>query len=135
MRDLLIVTIVLIAAVMALKRPWIGVMNWTWLSIMNPHRYAWGFAYSAPVAAIAAASTLLGLLFTKNRQSPFQGAPVGWLFVFVIWVNVSWLMGMDVAGDYEMWNKVMKIYFMTFVALMILQDRYQMMAFVWVTVG
>lgn len=135
MRDLLIVSIVLIAAVMALKRPWIGVMNWTWLSIMNPHRYAWGFAYSAPVAAIAAASTLLGLLFTKNRQSPFQGAPVGWLFVFVIWVNMSWLMGMDVAGDYEMWNKVMKIYFMTFVSLMILHDRYQIMAFIWVTAG
>ena len=135
MRDLLIVSIVMIAAVMALKRPWIGVMLWTWLSIMNPHRFTWGFAYSAPVAAIAAASTLLGLLFTKNRQSPFQGAPVGWLFVFVVWVNVSWLMGMDVVGDYEMWNKVMKIYLMTFVALMILQDRYQMMAFVWVTVG
>ncbi|HRY15032.1 MAG TPA: DUF5935 domain-containing protein, partial [Candidatus Competibacteraceae bacterium] len=72
MRDLLIVSIVLIAAVMALRKPWIGVMLWTWISIMNPHRYTWGFAATAPVAAIAAASTLAGLLMTKERQSPFK---------------------------------------------------------------
>ena len=48
MRDLLILSIVGVAAILALKRPWIGVMLWTWLSIMNPHRFAWGMAYSAP---------------------------------------------------------------------------------------
>lgn len=63
MRDLLIVSIVAVMAVMALRRPWVGVMLWTWLSIMNPHRYSWGFAYSAPLAAVAAGVALLGLAF------------------------------------------------------------------------
>lgn len=72
MRDLIILSIVAVAAVLALKRPWVGVMLWTWLSIMNPHRFAWGFAYSAPLAAIAAGATVLGLLMTRDRQSPFQ---------------------------------------------------------------
>ncbi|MCP5124396.1 MAG: putative O-glycosylation ligase, exosortase A system-associated [Gammaproteobacteria bacterium] len=135
MRDLLIVSIVLVFAVMALWRPWIGIMNWTWLSIMNPHRFCWGFAYSAPLAAIAAASTLVGLLFTRERQSPFKSAPVWWLLAFILWINVSWLMGIDVAGDYALWDKVMKIYLMTFIALMLLQNRYQIMTFVWVTTG
>jgi putative inorganic carbon (HCO3(-)) transporter len=135
MRDLLIVSIVLVAAVLALRQPWIGVMNWTWLSIMNPHRYAWGFASTAPVAAIAAASTLVALMLTKERQSPFQGAPVWILAVFTLWITLSWQFGVDPAGDYAQWDKVMKIYLMTFVALALLQNRYQMMAFVWVTVG
>lgn len=133
LRDIIIVSIVLLAAFMAFRRAWIGVMLWNWLSIMNPHRYTWGFAYSAPLAAIAAGATLLGLLFTKERRSPFLGAPVGWFLALTIWISLSWLMGMDVTGDYGQWTKVMKIYLMTFVALMLLHNRYHIMAFVWVS--
>lgn len=135
MRDLLILSIVGVAAILALKRPWIGVMLWTWLSIMNPHRYAWGVAYSAPLAAIAAGVTLLGLMMTKDRQHPFQGPPITWFFLFACWITLSWLFGMDPSGDYEQWNKVMKIYLMTFVAGMLIINKMQIMAFAWVTVG
>lgn len=135
LRDIAIVVIVLILAFLALRRPWIGVMNWTWLSIMNPHRYSWGFAYNSPIAAIAAASTLVGLLFTKDKRSPFQGAPVWWLLVFVAWMTVSWLLGYDPTGDYWDWNRSIKIYLMTFVALSLLHTKHQLMAFAWVTVG
>lgn len=135
MRDLIILSIVAVAAVLALKRPWVGVMLWTWLSIMNPHRFAWGFAYSAPLAAIAAGATVLGLFMTRDRQSPFQGAPVAWFALFACWMTVSWLFGMDPVGDYAQWNKVIKIYFMTFVAAMLVINRMQILAFAWVTVG
>lgn len=135
MRDLLILSIVGVAAILALKRPWIGVMLWTWLSLMNPHRYAWGLAYSAPLAAIAAGVTLLGLMMTKDRQQPFQGPPIVWLFLFACWITLSWLFGMDPAGDYQQWNKVMKIYLMTFVAGMLIINKMQIMAFAWVTIG
>lgn len=135
MRDLLIVGIVLLGAVLALRRPWVGVMLWTWLSIMNPHRYAWGFAYDAPLAALAATSTLLGLLMTKDRQSPFQGSPTVWLFFFALWMTVSWLVGYDIAGDYPLWNRAIKIYLMTFVALALLHTKRHVMAFAWVTAG
>lgn len=135
MRDILVISLVVVFAVMALRRPWIGVMLWTWISIMNPHRYAWGFATTAPVAMIAALVTLLGLLFTRERESPFKGAPV-WLFLaFSVWITLSWLCGVDPAGDYAQWDKVMKIYLMTFVALILLSNRHHIMAFVWVTVG
>ena len=133
MRDILIIAIFIPLAVMALKRPWIGIMLWTWLSLMNPHRLAWGFAYDAPLAAIAAVVTLLGLLATKERQSPFKGAPVGIFAAFSVWVTLSWLMGIDTSGDYLQWIKVMKIYFMTFIALALLFSKHHIMAFAWVT--
>jgi len=133
MRDLLILAIVGICALIALRRPWVGVMLWTWLSIMNPHRFSWGIAYDAPLAAIAAGSTLLGLLFTKDRQSPFQGTPTTLLFLFSIWITITWQMGFDVSGDHAQWDKVMKIYLMTFVALILLTDKYKIIVFAWVT--
>ena len=135
MRDLLIVIIVLVAAVAALRRPWIGVLCWTWLSIMNPHRYTWGFAYDAPLAAIAAGSTLLGLLFTRDRESPFKGSPVVWFVLFTVWITVSWLMGLGPEGDYDQWNKVMKINFMILVALALIRSRVQIFSLAWVAVG
>lgn len=135
LRDLAIVSIVLALAFLSLRRPWVGVMHWTWLSIMNPHRYSWGFAYNAPVAAVAAGATLIGLLLTKDRRSPFQGAPTVWLLVFVIWMTLSWVMGYDPAGDYGDWDRSMKIFLMSFVALSLLHNKYHLVAFAWVTIG
>jgi len=129
MRDIAVVLIVGVITLMALKRPWIGVMLWTWLSLMSPHRLAWSFAYDAPLAAIAAGVTLIGLLTTKERQSPFQGAPVVFFTAFVLWITVSWLLGVSTAGDYEDWSKVMKIDLMIFVTLTLLRNKYQIMAF------
>lgn len=135
MRDFLILTIVAIAAITALRRPWVGIMLWNWISIMNPHRFTWGIAYSAPLAAIAAGSTLLGLLFTRERQSPFQGAAIWWLAALMIWITISWRTGIDPAGDYALWDRVIKIYLMTFVALALLVNKLQLLVFVWVTAG
>src|SRR6056297_3311494 len=135
MRDLLILAIVAVGAFIALRRPWVGVMLWNWLSIMNPHRFAWGIAYSAPLAAAAAGSTLLGLLFTRDRQSPFQGAPAWWFAAFTVWITITWVGGIDPSGDYPQWDKVIKIYLMTFVALALLITRLQILLFAAVTAG
>lgn len=135
MRDLVVVGLVFVLALMALTRPWIGIMLWNWISIMNPHRLGWGFAYSAPVAMIAGSATLLGTLFAKEKENPFKGAPVLWLFLFFAWMTISWRLGYDPAGDYGLWDRSMKIFVMIFVALTLLSNRYHIYAFIWVTVG
>ena len=135
MRDILVIAIVLIGALAALRRPWIGIMLWTWLSIMNPHRYTWGIAYDAPLAAVAALSVVLGLLMTKERESPFKASPVIWLAIFMLWMTLSWLAGIDPAGDYEQWKKVMKIDVMLLVALMLLHTKQHIFALMWVCVA
>lgn len=132
MRDLLIVGMVLAGSLAALKRPWIGVMVWTWLSIMNPHRYSWGFAFNAPLAAISVASIVIGLLFTRERESPFKGGAATVLALFMFWITLSWLFGFDPAGDYEQWTKVMKIMGMILVALALLYSKRHIFALAWV---
>lgn len=135
MRDLLIIAIVLAGSIAALRRPWIGVLLWTWLSIMNPHRYSWGIAYDAPLAAMAAASTLFGLLITKDKQSPFIATPVTWFALFCGWVTLSWLVGLATESDYQQWNKIMKINLMIFVALALIRSKTQILLLAWVAVG
>jgi putative inorganic carbon (hco3(-)) transporter len=135
MRDILVVAPVLLAALIALRRPWVGVILWTWLSIMNPHRYTYGFAFSAPLAAIAAGTTLLGLLLTQDRRSPFQGPAVVVFLLFSFWMTLSWRFGLDPDGDFAQWDKVMKINLMVFVSLILLQSKKHIFALVWVAAG
>jgi len=131
-RDILVIGIVVLGALIALRRPWVGVMLWIWISIMNPHRYTYGFAYDAPVAAIAAASTLVGLLLTRDREHPFKGAAPVLLFLLMVWMTFSWLMGLGPEGDYPQWDKVMKIDLMVLVGLMLLRTKLHIFMLVWV---
>jgi len=132
LRDLLVLTMVMVGALIAIRRPWIGVMLWTWLSIMNPHRYTWGVAYDAPLAAIAAACTLVGLLLTRERDSPVKGSAVVAFVLFTVWVTLSWALGLDPSGDYEQWNKVIKVNLMIVVALALLRSKEHILALAWV---
>ena len=135
MRDVLITAVILAGAVMALGRPWVGVMLWTWISIMNPHRYTWGFAYNMPFAAIVAVTTLIGILFTRERESPFKAPVIYVLAIFMVWMTIAWLFGVDPAGDYESWAKVMKIDLMIFIALALLRSKRHIIVLAWVLVG
>ena len=135
MRDLLILAIVLAAALVSLRKPWIGILLWTWLSLMSPHRYTYGVAYDAPVAALAAFTTLLGLLVTRERHSPFRAAPAVWLLLLTVWITLSWGLGIDPSGDYPMWNKVIKINVMVLVSVALLHSRQHILAFAWVVAG
>lgn len=120
---------------MTFRMPWIGVMLWTWLSVMNPHRYTYGFAYNLPVAAASAACLLLVLFITKDRASPIKGTPVKLLILFMVWITISWLAGLNPAGDYEQWKRVMKIDGMILVTLALLHTKQHIFAFVWVGMG
>ena len=66
MRDLIITSIVLGSVPFILKRPWIGLLVLAWLSYMNPHRLAWGFAYNLPFVQLIAVATFAGMLFSKE---------------------------------------------------------------------
>ena len=44
MRDLAILIVFAAGLAYAFRTPFVGLMVYMWISIMNPHRYAWGFA-------------------------------------------------------------------------------------------
>jgi len=132
MRDILILMIVVPGLFVSLRKPWIGIMLWTWLSLMNPHRYTFGLAYSAPLAAMTVGTVAIGFLVTKERESPFKGSAVTIFLLLMLWMTASWLLGIDVEKDYEQWKKVMKIDFMILVALSLLHSKKHIFSLAWV---
>jgi putative inorganic carbon (HCO3(-)) transporter len=134
MRDLLLFGILVAVLPLALRHTWIGVLLWTWLSIMNPHRLTFGFAHEAPVAAIAAGAVLLSLFISRDKlRMPWTPAVV-LLLLFVLWICVTTAFAINPSGSLEQLEKVLKIQLMTVIALMALQERKHIELFVWVNV-
>ena len=134
MRDLFVLSLVFAGAAAALRYPWIGVLTWTWVSIMNPHRQAWGIAVDFPVAALVAGATMIGLLFEKERRSPFVDPSVAFLALFMVWVCVAYPFSLYPELNTDLLLRTLKIDFFIIITLVLLHTRKQIEWFCWVVV-
>lgn len=134
MRDVLVTAIVLGTLPFVLKHAWVGVMLWTWLSVMNPHRLAWSFAYNAPFAAMAAGATLIGLFTTKDPVRLPNRPVVFVLIAFIVWMCATTAAGFFPAEGFEYLKRVLKIQLMTIVALAVLHERRHIEVFLWINI-
>ncbi len=134
MRDVLVLLIVFGCLPFALFEPFIGVALWTWLSVMNPHRLTWGFAYNFPFAMITAIVTFLSLVLApKKLKFPVNGTTIT-LIAFTIWMTVTYLTAIHVSYSYDMWSRVSKTLLMTLVALAAVRSEKQTTIFLWIFV-
>lgn len=134
MRSALVLMIVFLGSAWALMHPYIGVLMWTWVSIMNPHKLTWGAAVDFPVAAVIGGATLVGLFFTRDKKNFFLSAPSVTLMLFMLWVCITFLFSFNQQGSSDMLGKVLKIDFMILVALVLLHSKQHIIALVWVLV-
>ena len=135
MRDILITIIILGSLPFILKSPAIGGLMWVWVSVMNPHTQAWGFATHLPFAFIIAIATMLSLVMTREPKSlPLTPVSV-LLLLFVGWMNVTAPFALLPEASWVQWNKVMKIMLMSFVIMMVIRTRRDIARLIWVLVG
>ncbi|TFH09551.1 MAG: putative O-glycosylation ligase, exosortase A system-associated [Nitrosomonadales bacterium] len=134
MRDILVTLIVVGSIPFILKRPYIGVLMWVWISVMNPHRLAYGFAVDLPFAAIVGGATLIGLVVSKDPKN-LPLVPLSIVFIaFILWMNVTTLTAIHLDLVYEQWKKVMKIMFMILITLMLIKTKQQVQLLIGVIV-
>ena len=108
---------------------------WVWISMMNPHRLTFGFAYQLPFAMIIAIATLVGLVFSRGRKT-LPLTPISLLLLaFVAWMSITSLFAMQPADVvYVSWSQVIKTQFMLFVTMMLIRGRKQIDQLIWVIV-
>lgn len=134
MRDLLVTAIVFGGLLFTFSRPYLGVLIWNWISLMNPHRLGWGFAFSFPFAQIIGIVTLISVLFSRERKTfPFTAVTVI-LFLFTAWLTVTTFFAFNQKDAWPSWERSMKIEAMVFITLLIMNDRQKLIALVWTIV-
>jgi putative inorganic carbon (HCO3(-)) transporter len=122
-RDLFLFGFILGAIPFMVVHPYIGVLFWTWVGLMNPHRLTWGFAYSFQFAQLIALATLAGLIFTKDERRWKAGPEVYLLIVFLLWMSLTTFFALEPEAAFDEWKRVIKIQVMGLVALVVLHSR------------
>lgn len=134
MRDYVVLLIVFGSLPFILRKPFFGVLVWTWLSLMNPHRMGWSFATDMPFAQIVAIVLLASLLLSKEaKQIPWLTL-TRLLALWWVWLLITTFFALNQASAWEQWDKVWRIMLMTFVTLLILNSRERLEALAWVIV-
>lgn len=134
MRDIAVLLMLVSVVPMILRRPWIGMIAWVVVSVMNPHRMAYGFSYSLPVALIIVIATLFGMMFSREKMRlPISPVTVT-LMLFVIWMSITFVFSLYPELAYPQWIKVTKVMFMVFVGMMLLNSRLHLHALLWAIV-
>jgi len=132
MRDLLIAMTVFGSVPVILLRPYIGILVWSWFSYMNPHRLAWGFAQTLPVAMIVGATTILAWLISKeSKRIPMTPVTV-LMFAFIAWTGITTIFALVPDAAPEKLVLVLKIFAITIITLPLINSRERINALVWV---
>ncbi|OIP07853.1 MAG: putative O-glycosylation ligase, exosortase A system-associated, partial [Betaproteobacteria bacterium CG2_30_68_42] len=111
---------------------WIGILVWTWLGFMNPHRLAWGFSTTLPFAMIVAVTTMVAILFSREPKKLVWEREMLLMLVFLLWMVVTSFAAFFPELAWQQFEKVAKIFLMIFVATMVITTRQRLVALVWV---
>jgi probable O-glycosylation ligase (exosortase A-associated) len=131
MRDILICLLVFGALPFILWRPFFGVMVWTWLGLMNPHRLAWGFSLDLPFALIVFLTTVFSLLMSRESKKIPLSREIVLLLIFVVWMFLTTLLSWFPQLAWEQWDKVWKIQLGVILTLMLVTNRERIHLLVW----
>ena len=132
MRDIVLTLVIFGTLPFILWRPHIGVLVWTWIGFMNPHRLTWGFAYDMQFALIVALVTLVSVLISREpKKVPWTGATIILLFS-IVWMLITTIFSIYPVLAWPHMEKVAKIQLMIFVTLMLMQSKERIDQLVWV---
>jgi probable O-glycosylation ligase (exosortase A-associated) len=132
MRDIALTLVVFSLIPVILSRPYVGILVWSWLGYMNPHRLTWGFAYTMPFALMVALATLTAMLASKEpKRIPWTRETII-LLVLIAWMFMTTIYSLYPGLAWEQWDKVWRIMLMTYITMMLItnEHRIKMLVFV-----
>jgi probable O-glycosylation ligase (exosortase A-associated) len=132
-RDIALTVLVAVLLAGIFKHPVMGAYVWAWLSLMNPHKMTYGFAFNLPFAQATAVLALGAFLLTSRRRKlPLSGI-VGLQLALLAWMGVTSFFAMassEVVLD--RWIFVAKIHTMLLVTWMLVTDAKQLRTLIWI---
>src|SRR5262245_29132301 len=124
MRDLVFTATFFLLAVPAAARPELGLLLWSWMDYMNPHRLCYSFAkYSIPFSMISAAVTMAASFVARDRfQWPWTRETL-LMLMFILWMNFTMLFAINPQGAWIEWDRSMKIQLMILMTYALMRKR------------
>lgn len=134
MRDIALILFIVVMIPFMIRTPWIGVLIWVWISLMNPQGWGWGPASEFRIALIAGVATLIGLLVTRDKVKLPLNSTTLLLAALPLWMTVTLVFAFNFSEALDQWIDVMKMFLFIFVTAAVLQTRKQLDLLLWVIV-
>ena len=132
MRDLVLTLFIVGMLPMIFTQPHLGVLVWSWLGYMNPHRMTWGFAYSFPFVQLVALVTIAALFVSKEpKRFPWTPITVTWL-AFIFWMTLTTVTALDTELAWPEWQRMIKTQMLVGVTLLVITNKERLNLLVWV---
>ena len=122
MRDAIIFIVIFGSLPFCFLRPWIGILVFSWISYMNPHRFTWASAYDYPFAKVVAIVTIAGLLFTKDRMPLPKTRETLLIVLLGLYFTLTTFFAFNQNAAWIQWEKVIKILVMTLATMVLIND-------------
>jgi probable O-glycosylation ligase (exosortase A-associated) len=135
LRDLFVFAVVFGSIPFIFRRPYIGVLVWSWLAYMNPHRMTWGMAFDFRFSLIIAGVLLVAFLVSREpKKIIWTPLTVAWLSFFV-WTGLTTLFALVPFGAAHEWSRWWKINLISLLTLLICQNKERLNGLVWMIVA
>jgi probable O-glycosylation ligase (exosortase A-associated) len=135
MRSILVTLLIFGSLPLIVVKPHVGVLVWSWIGYMNPHRLTWGFAYDFSFAMVVGLVTVAAWLFSREPKMLPWHPLVLLLAAFAAWVSFTTLFAVYPDHAQWKWDRTIKILlFNGFVTIGLITTRQRLDALVWVIV-
>jgi probable O-glycosylation ligase (exosortase A-associated) len=132
MRDIAFALIMLGLIPFVAMRPYIGLLVWSWLGYMNPHRLTFGFAYNFPWVMLIAVITLLSLWASQESKRIPKSMVSVLLVLFLLWTGFTTFFAVVPEIPWQRWQEFAKTLVLVLATLMLVNTRERMHWLVWV---
>ncbi len=132
MRDIVILVGILALIPMILKRPYIGVLAWTWIALLNPHREAFGFSTALRPNLLIVLVTLIAFVISSEKKT-WPGGKLAMSFaIFIGWTTLTTLLAPDPADSLVFYTDfVVKMAIHMAILLIVINTPHRLISLVW----
>jgi probable O-glycosylation ligase (exosortase A-associated) len=135
MRDAAFIALMLPLLGLAMARPFVGVLLWSWISFMNPHRLLHGAAVNMPWATMAFAVTLIGCVVAREpKRLPLNAVTVSIVLLMVGMTGTSFVALAPPELVWDKWEKHIKVVAGVLLTASLLTDMRRVQALIWMMV-
>jgi probable O-glycosylation ligase (exosortase A-associated) len=134
MRDLILLLALVGVVPLIFRFPIVGLLAWTWITLMNPHREVWGFLYGFQLNLIIAILTFAAWGFSRERKMvPLNFFTVS-LLLFAAWTCVTTAVALDPPSAYVMWDRTIKSIVLALAIVTLTNSKGRIQAVTWMLV-
>ena len=123
MRDIIVIAIVVLGALVSLRRPVIGILFFAFLGFFSPQSYTWSFGRTFPMSMLVAVTTILGTVATRApKKIPAQREMALLILLWLTFVLSTQLAIFPVRAFPELVD-ISKIFLMIVLTTVLINDK------------